>query len=320
MRKLLHVLLVVPVFASGQYYFEDFDGTSFSPILYVIDTAAGNLWQVGPPQKGLFNAAHSSPNVIVTDTLATYPTGNSSSFTLKAPLWSFWGWNVFFLRFYHALDTDTLMDGGFLEVSWDNGLTWTNIYDDWMMPLNIENFYESTWQPFMADTLPNGQMGYSGRTGGVTSGLEWVYSSFCWEPIGFPLGDSLFVRYTFVSDSLSEYRDGWMIDDITLEAYTAHPVNEYTRMDDYFSVTPTLVEDLVMIVYDLDREQNQVQLTLHDGQGRLVKRLRDGQRPRGVEHILLTREDLPSTSGPMYIKGRINGVDHLRRIVLAVGH
>ena len=61
---------------------------------------------------------------------------------MKVPHLWFLGWSVFFLRFYHAFDTDTLQEGGYVEVTWDNGGSWTNIFEDWLMPLNIENYYD----------------------------------------------------------------------------------------------------------------------------------------------------------------------------------
>ncbi len=304
-RPLPLLLAVVPILSHAQFYEQNFDGTSAWPLPYAIDTTAGTLWQVGPPQKGLFNAAHSTPNVIVTDTVAYYPPNNTSSFTVKAPLWGFGGWNVFFLRFYHAFDTDTLMEGGYAEVSWDYGATWDNLYEDWMMPLNIENYYEDDWSPVEPDTLPNGQIGYSGRTADGSNGLRWVYSSFCWENIGFPVSDSVFVRFTFYSDSIPEERDGWMIDDITLESYIAHPVSAYTRMDDYFVAVPNPVTDRLQVVYDIDADGTAVDLALYDAGGRRVMTLRDGVMPRTVDHLLLLRSDLPRDAGAYLIAGHI---------------
>ena len=39
-----------------------------------------NSWQIGPPQKDWLSEARSSPNVIITDTLVSYPPNDSSIF------------------------------------------------------------------------------------------------------------------------------------------------------------------------------------------------------------------------------------------------
>ncbi|MCB0791030.1 MAG: hypothetical protein KDB97_04645 [Flavobacteriales bacterium] len=318
MKTLLtSVLLTGHLALNAQFQEQDFDGTQSYPLPYMIDTTAGNIWQVGMPQKPLFNAARSAPNAIVTDTLAAYPPTNTSSFIVKSDLAGYWGWSVFFLRFYHAFDTDTLQEGGYVEVSWDNGASWTNIFSDWMMPLNIENYYADDWTPIIADTLSNGQIGYSGRSGSLTGGLRWVYSSFCWETIGYPLADSVFVRFSFFSDSIPEARDGWMIDNITVEAYIAHPVSAFTRMDDFIVVAPNPVQDQLNIVYDVDQDRTPVHLELIDPAGRAVRVLADGEFPPGDRHIQLDRRELPRPAGPLLLAGHIGGRSVAHRIILA---
>lgn len=315
MRALLPFILL-PITTSAQYYDQNFDGTNWNPLPYFIDTASTDLWQVGAPQKGFFNAPLSSPNVIVTDTVNPYPAGNTSSFTVKAATNVFGFWPVFFLRFYHAFDTDTLLEGGYLEVSWDNGASWTNIYDDWVLPLTVENYYTDTWTPVQPDTLPNGHMGYSGSTGSIVSGLRWVYSTFCWENIGFPPADSLFVRFTFTSDSTGTPRDGWMIDDMTLGSYMVHPIIAYTRMDDYLLVAPNPVNDRLKVMYDVDADHTRVVLSLFDVEGRHVRTLRDQVMPRSVDHFILDRDDLPSANGLYILRGSIGNRQVERRIVV----
>lgn len=316
MRTLLLAILLSPFCTNAQYYEQYFEGTSFYPLPYNIDTSqANNLWQVGPPQKTLFTSALSIPNVIVTDTTAPYPLNNTSSFTIKAPLYDF-GYPVFFLRFYQAFDTDSVNDGGYVEVSWDNGDTWINLFEDWLMPLNIELYNINTSQSIEADTLANGQIGFSGASGYPNNTADWIYSAFCWENIGAPLADSIFVRFTFESDSIADHGDGWMIDNITIESYISHPVIDYTRMDDYLKVAPTLIEDRVQVIYDVDDEITPVFLALYDGQGRMVRSLRNAEMPRGVDHITVWRSDLPSASGPLFLRGHIGNREVHEKLML----
>ena len=185
--------------------------------------------------------------------------------------------------------------------------------------MNVENYYIDTWDPFLPDTLPNGYVGYSGRTGGITSGLRWAYTSFCWENIGFPPGDSLFVRFNFFSDSTAEFREGWMIDDMIMESYIAHPVSAYTRMDDYFVAVPNPVIDRLQVVYDVDADNTDVHLALYDPAGRCVKVLRDGPMPKAVDHLLLYRSDLPAADGLYLIRGLIGDRQVEQKIVVGGG-
>ena len=312
---LLLALSCLPFIAQAQYLDQDFDGTSSYPLPYAIDTAAGNLWQVGPPQKAFFNTAHSGSKVIVTDTVNTYPTGNLSSFTMKAALSQF-GWSpVFFLRFYHAFQMDSLHAGGYANVSWDGGATWVNIFDNWLMPQTIEN-YDDQWQPFALDTLGNGELGFTGASGSTAGGGQWAYTTVCWTNIGFPLNDSLFVRFNFYSDSSAQPLDGWMIDDVTLEAYLVHPIAEYTKKDDYFIAVPNPVDDRFFVLFDVDEPNTNAFVALYDLQGRELKVLRNGPVPKGVEHILVRRDELPTTAGMLLLKARIGEREHEEKILL----
>lgn len=316
MRTLLPlVLAAAPFLTQAQYFQQDFDGGwSVYPFECVPDTAAGNLWRIGAPQKPLFNNAHSGVNVIVTDTVYQTPAGNFSSFTAKADLSQMGWYPVFFLRFYHAFDMDSLHAGGYAQVSWDNGATWINIFDDWLMPMTIE-IYDEQFMWHELDTLSNNERGFTGTSGSMTNGMQWMYTSVCWTNLGFPVADSLFMRFNFYSDSLAAPGDGWMIDDIWLEPYMMHPIVEYTRKDDYFIALPNPVEDRFFVIYDVDEPGTDVFLALYDLQGRLVKVLRDGVRPIGVDHVLVLRDDLPITTGVLLLKGRVGEKEHEERIL-----
>ena len=95
-----------------------------SPYIH-INPSAQNIWQIGAPQKIFFNSAYSVPNTIVTDTINFYPVNNQSSFDLYVGAFNMggmWGWNYpldIFIDFRHKYDTDTLIDGGYITVSWD---------------------------------------------------------------------------------------------------------------------------------------------------------------------------------------------------------
>jgi hypothetical protein len=109
------------------------------------------------------------------------------------------------------------------------------------MPLKTKLFNSYKWMPIEAETLSGRLMGFSGYP---KNNANWIYSSFCWDTISGQLADPIFVRSAIESDSVAGVlRGGWMIDNVTIENYLAHPVIDYTRMDDYQKVVSTLIED-----------------------------------------------------------------------------
>ncbi len=68
--------------------------------------------------------------------------------------------NANLIEFWHKLDSDSLLDGGFIEVSKDTGLTWVNLLiEDSLNPqmtIMSENFYT------FSDALYSGEKGFSG--------------------------------------------------------------------------------------------------------------------------------------------------------------
>src|ERR1043165_9963954 len=130
MKKVFLFILIfvstTKLFAQLYSGFTDFDQSN--ELYITIDTASGNLWQIGNPGKSYFNDAWSAPNAIVTDTLQTYPANNTSVFQILLPF-SFVGW-ASEIQFKHRYQTTSNHDGGYIEFSHDNGQTWYNVIAD----------------------------------------------------------------------------------------------------------------------------------------------------------------------------------------------
>ena len=108
----------------------DFESTDS---LFTIDTSfTGNIWQIGTPSKLFFDSAWSVPNAVLTDTLNFYPPNNFSVFTIKISdtAWGQPQLNRSSISYNHKFDTDSLYDGGYIEISYDGGTSWTNIAND----------------------------------------------------------------------------------------------------------------------------------------------------------------------------------------------
>lgn len=172
--------------------------------LYIDTIQPNNIWQIGRPQKILFDSADTKPNAIITDTINAYPINNTSSFIVKI-LQEGWAWSpnwpgpFAFIEFVHKYNTDTIIDGGHLEYSIDAGINW--------LPVQI---YENNWGPFIVgSTNPY----FSG-----TFNQSWnkTYIRFGGGQNSYTgVGDSILVKFVFTSDGINTNKEGWIIDNIT---------------------------------------------------------------------------------------------------------
>lgn len=184
----------------------NFESSSFHLILD--SSNVGNIWQIAHPSKVVFDSAYSAPRAIITDSINPYPINNQSSFMLGFEL----NGGQPYIEFKHRFDTDSLHDGGYVEISKDSGQTWLLLSDT--INLGYINGYYNQYGLQVGgfygvnDSLQNGKIGFSGKSNGWTSSVV-QFPCFAlkqpWE---------LLLRFTFVSDSIDNFRDGWMIDNI----------------------------------------------------------------------------------------------------------
>jgi hypothetical protein len=156
------------------------------------------VWQIGKPNKTVFNSAESSPNVIITDTLRPYPAADTSVFILKAPAHAFaYGWMnpwLCYLQFSYKLNKDSNAIAR-MEFSDNRGLYWYNLKDT--VPTYFGAAY---WHKF---NFPDSSMGWDTVT--LTNFIS-----------AYPGVDTVLFRFTFISDTVTTGKDGWMIDDIRM--------------------------------------------------------------------------------------------------------
>ncbi len=234
----------------------------------VIDTSSQNIWQIGAPHKIFFDSAYSANNAIVTDTINYYPTNNYSFFDLYIGLYNVdWFPMNIFIEIKHKFDTDTLKDGGFITVSYDNRQTWMNIINDtahWFDEtpnqnnMFVENLYSSS------DTLYNGEYGFSGKSSG------WITTKFSWYfcPVKTQLGDTLIIRFNFISDSIETHKEGWMIDNIKLYSVDlGGKIYEIKLLD--FGIYPNPMNKTAIIELD---NYHEIELSILDNQGRIIRK------------------------------------------------
>ena len=113
----------------GELLFED--TLSIYPLheWFSIPTPTENIWQVGMANKSNFKETLTGKPAFITDTIKTYLKNIDNHFLLTIPAYDS-SWMEGILSFYHKFNTDTLTDGGFIEVSYDQGQSWKNIIDD----------------------------------------------------------------------------------------------------------------------------------------------------------------------------------------------
>jgi len=210
----------------GQFVYIDFeDPNAFYSLFIDTNSNPNNTWQIGQPDKPLFNGAHSPTHVIVTDSLTPYPINDTSSFiiTLKR------GWegynSLLLLDFYFKMDSDTLTDVGMIEFSTDMGTTWNDV-----MTLDSSCIIWLEPKPALTGSIVN-----------------WTHFSVDLRGITgqYGLSDTLLYKFTFISDNIQTNKEGWMIDDLSLEDLWTGLVE--TGNDNLISIHPNPVSNYLVV-------------------------------------------------------------------------
>lgn len=260
--KLLYFSVFILYFFSpsqAQFYYEYFDNNAnnFGPITITIDSISNKVWQIGPPQKSIFNSASTVPNVIVTDTITYYPTGISSSFIVTVENQGF-NWGIFAFEWVQKLDLDSGFDGGIIEYSIDSGATWVNVFND---PY-VYNFYG--FDISNTDTLTNGEYAFSGTDS--TWKNIWLCFDYSWME-QFETLDLIMFRFTIKSDEYDNQKEGWMIDNMFAHLTGIHTVGE-VEQEEYMSIYPNPTADKLNIQIKKVMEYHLIeQMELIDSRG-----------------------------------------------------
>lgn len=179
---------------------------------YSMGRGSDSIWQIVMPTKGRFTSAHSGNFALITDSTNFVAEGKTAimNFNLVNS-----GCYNFELYFYHKYYTDSLHSGGFVEVSYDEGVTWINvIYDTIQMDTYLYDFYE------LSDTITGGYPAFSGTC------EEWKCSrislsrhSMCNQH------DSISYRFVYKTDSVAFPYEGWMVDDVAMNIFRCGKIN-----------------------------------------------------------------------------------------------
>ncbi len=228
---LLLSLLAISMPSRGQHFV--IDGVPKDSVVFSFNTNdtlyrflllhQDSLWMHGNTTKPYF-ADTGATHGMMTDTTASYFVNANQSLAFVAPNNPGFAWSMNpIISFWHKYQTGSL-DGGVVEFSLDSGVTWENVKgpcnvdDAGFLGIRTENFYSKV------DTLSDGSLGFTG----VSTG--WKYSRFQYFH-GYPIkqtGDvttscqgnwhlDLIFRFRFVSDSIPDSLDGWILGAIIVE-------------------------------------------------------------------------------------------------------
>ncbi len=245
-------------FGNGQTYTAYFDGgdTTLQSLDLTFDTLPNNTWQIGQPQKPIFNQAFSDFGVLITDTINSYPTNNTSRFYLNQLPHIQWG--ILAVQWVQKLDMADGNDYGYIEYSIDSGANWINVFDS---PYTY-NFYG--FNTSNRHTLTNGDIVFSGID------TNWRDIWLCFDNSWLTSVDQFSLRYKFVSDSIETNQEGWMIDNFTVHETWFHTVKEI-QQEDYISTFPNPANDRININVKKVNEFHIIEeINVRDGHGKLM--------------------------------------------------
>lgn len=240
------------------------DSIKFTPLSdwITIPNKEQNIWEAGLPNKALFNNSLSGKSTMITDSINPYPVSRDDYFLLSIPLSDVYTylWPEIILSFYHKFNTDTLYDGGIIEISYDDGESWVNVIDDkWgFLPTEFYGLYSDD------DTIINGINSFTGNS------HNWEYVEIRWIWLGLTKSTDLEINYNpilkfrFVSDEINNNKDGWMIDELVIRRYDVSG-NIQNNKKSEISIFPNPCEDYISIIYPIDRADSQLELFSLDG-------------------------------------------------------
>jgi len=256
---LILLLLLSPLIAMSQMYTQYFDGADtniYSSVKVYKDT--GSLWQIGKPQKVIFDSAATNPNALITDTINNYPPNDTSSFAIKFNHF-YSNLGIVAIRWKQKIDMQKKHAGGVIEFSTDTGKTWKNVFHS----PEVYKFYGYDTLS-NRDTL-NGVYAISGTD------TTWRDMWLCFEGYYLKNKDSFMVRFTFMSDTSLITGEGWMIDNMIVQPTYHHTVKN-TAEAKALSVYPTATTGIVTIEIDkADADQYIETVMLINNEGKILK-------------------------------------------------
>ena len=195
--------------------------TSASNFKIHIEPTLDNIWNKTKTLKFGSADIRDTSCTMFTDSNFSYPINNMSAFYFHLPQvsWMTSSFFSYYIKFWHRYETDTLVDGCWLEFSTDSGLNWYPI--DSFQTYSLSNVYRYCnlygHDGFLGgsfDTLLNGRKAWSGSSNG------WQYTAMHLNfmlPIKKERNNPInAIRFVFGSDGINGGKAGWIIYDFSV--------------------------------------------------------------------------------------------------------
>ncbi len=195
----------------------------------IIIPTNGNDWQLGAAHKNIPIYNDSTDVVLITDTTNAYHANNQSVMYITDfydDSYAVAGNNAHFTGVYFV-ESDSLRDYGTMHVSFDNKQTWLNLQDTAYAEhlgagdTPVFTGKSGTWKPFSFN------LGGLSREVGAT----------------MQTGDTVFIKLTFVADSITDTLAGWAIHNV----YYCHTGIEQLQDNSLISIYPNPTQSTIYI-------------------------------------------------------------------------
>ncbi len=152
----------------------------------------------------------------------------------------------------YAVQTDSLNDYGLIEFSPDNGTTWIDIIND--------TLYSSTF------------LWYSPKPVLTGNSYGWEHFDVSMADIGsvfnIQLGDTLLLRFSFISDSIADNQDGLMYDNLCFTDFV-EGISETSFKPIKSKIFPNPVKRIFTIEFE-NPDSELFQLSIYDIHSNLI--------------------------------------------------
>jgi len=296
--KIFYTILISTLFGIGtqaQNFSLTFEDTNVINQVFYTDSILDpqGIWQIGVPNKPLFNSAYSQPNAIVTVLDSAMQPGSKASFiiSISSQFNYFPGGSM--ITFLNKIDFDSAHGGAYVEFSIDSGMHWHGV----LMPYANGGYYTVDGQqgfcftncgPILIDSenVIGVPMWWHNLPHDTTStGINYYTgsdSTWSQDTIILPTGciikteplNPLMLKFTVFADSFSQSKAGWMIDNVN---YYSQPftclggINEINSAHLHVYPDPATDEFFVSL---LNEPESDYEFILYDLSGRVVIRTR----------------------------------------------
>lgn len=273
MKHLLLFIIFLPIISFSQYEYWDLDFETPPTRIWIDSNSTDSLWQIGMPQKNNFNAAFSGSNVIITDTVNTYPANAYARFFIEFEL----GGAAPYVSWKQKMDTDLGRAGGTVELTFDGGVNWLPLYDGQSYDPNIDTTFGATgsWADlfgFYVNNGPNINDTINNMPSFQGTDNNWIDVQIDFLCMAVKLNQEFLLRFTFYSDSTVSNKDGWMIDNVFIDNMSiCSSINEF--QNGISNIYPNPSRDFVYIELNKNIVHLINYISISDINGREIKRV-----------------------------------------------